>query len=183
MKEDLFVIGMFCAVVLVALALIFSFNFSFSGQAVKSMLEENSLKLGSIAPLETTRVEILNITTGPQEKLYIGQNFELTVKLKITGIPEDIRVKIEDCPLQGNLEATTENELVVFDVFSTKQGVYSCNANLVYQTSDGKQVLKKQFTLPVYSGESQTSIMWLLIGMVILLIVIHVLKYDFKKRK
>ncbi len=185
MKDDWFVIGMFCVVVLVALALIFSVDLSFnaSGQVVKSMLEDNPLKEGSIAPLEKSSVEIEEITTGPQERLYLGQNFELTIKLKNTGNPENVRVKLEDCPLQGNLEATAENDLVVFDVFSTKQGVSSCNVVAAYQTIDGESVLKENFNLPVYSEESQASMIWLLLGLVVLLIVIHVLKYDFKRKK
>jgi len=185
MDEDFVVLGIFSFVLFVALSLIFApfitSAFSTVGESVKSVLDDNPLKSGSLIPFEVSRVVVNSIVKGPQDRFYVGQNFNLEFDLNITGSPENIIIEITDCPLQGNLKANVEFLPVIFDVFPTKTGLHSCYANISYFNIDGEHSFREQFTLPVYTGESQGSILWLVLILICLLIIIHLLKHDFKK--
>ncbi|MBI5066458.1 hypothetical protein HZA97_09575 [Candidatus Woesearchaeota archaeon] len=187
MKEDVVVLGFVCIVVLLALAFVLdpyvnSF-FSVTGGVIKSTVEDVKVFQNSLSSVKKDGVEVLSIKLGPQERIYPGQNFKVTAQFNFTGKPGLIKASIVDCPLDGNLNASVESESIVFDVFATKSGLYSCNLLLNYQTLDGEQTKKQQFSLPVYSEESKANLLWLFLGLVILLILLHLIGYDYKRKK
>lgn len=185
MKEDWIVISIFTFFVLFVLYLILSpyVNNVFSnvGVVVKSVITNLPLTQESLTSFNKSKVTVKNVFLGPQKKLYVGQSFNLIFDLNITGNPENIRINIKNCPLQGNLNAVVKKNKVIFDVSPTKTGLFSCYALISYNTIDGKQEFKERFSLPVYSSESQASFFWLILALIIVLIIVNLLKHGQKR--